>query len=252
MVSHCRARFTAAWLSVVSRVQNPVQGSIVDPVRMHCGRCRRVNSAGGRFCAYCGMPLAGAWQQLTPHRATRAPGSRNPRPSGLSKGLLVVVMAGPMLLTVVFLLIPFLFLGNPFAAGSATGEIRSQGSPHGDYVLGPTSCYSGEHEGFFGVWIAPELEEDAQGRSGFRGGLKLVKDPVGSWRVFLQSPAECESFACVTRPVARAHCGTFDVSVRHTNVWVNEIRERQGHADLECRFPEGGSLSAHLTFERCH
>ena len=196
------------------------------------------------------MPLVGAWAM--PQTGPRPQPRRRQDSGGIGRGLLVALIAGPVVMGLGLLVIPFLFLGNPFAPGSAKGEIRSAGAPHGAYTLRPTSCYSGEHEGFFGVWVAPDLEEDSQGRSGFKGGLKLVKDPLGEWLVFLQSPAECQSFACVTRPVPRAQCGTFDVSVRHTNVWVNEIREREGHADLECAFPEGGTLSAHLSFERCH
>ena len=144
-----------------------------------------------------------------------------------------------------------MFMGGGGCSGSVEGQIRSVGEPYGDYVIQPTSCFSGEHESFFGVWVTPDLSEDENGSSGFKGGLKLVKSHTGQWEVYVESPTECQSFSCVIRELNPEHCDTFSVEVHNTSTTINDIRVREGHADLQCRLPEGGTFTAHLVFEGC-
>ena len=141
--------------------------------------------------------------------------------------------------------------GGDCGGGGVEGEIRSTGEPYGDYVMRPSSCYSGEHESFFGVWVAPALSEDESGRTGFKGGLKLVKSHDGRWLVFVESPNECRGFDCVIRELDPEHCNTFSIDVRNTNSRVNRIVVREGRADLQCQLPEGGTFAAHLVFGGC-
>ncbi|MBW2460880.1 MAG: hypothetical protein JRH11_04490 [Deltaproteobacteria bacterium] len=149
-------------------------------------------------------------------------------------------------------IVPVIILGGSGGCnGSTEGEIRSTGAPFGDYTLHPTSCYSGQHEDFFGVWVAPEASDDPSGNSGWRGGLKLVKDHSGAWEVYVESPTECQSFDCVTRPLDPAHCERYEVDVHNTNTIVNDIWVREGSASFECETPEGGTFAAHLVFEGC-
>jgi hypothetical protein len=134
--------------------------------------------------------------------------------------------------------------------GTVDGEVRSRGKPYGDYVLKAASCFSGDRENFFGAWITPELEDKGD-RYGAKGGLKLVKNSLGEWEVYVESPLECDGFKCTVRPVDAKRCALFDIDVHNTNTLVNDVVERRGHAKLDCRF-EGGSLTANLTFDECH
>jgi len=130
------------------------------------------------------------------------------------------------------------------------GEIRARGKPFGDYVQKPSECYSGEHQNFFGVWVAPPIRT-VKGREGFQGGLKLVKSELEVWNAYVESPIECEGLKCAIRPVDRATCSTFDVEVRNTNTSYNDIRVREGHAKLDCKIPNGGTLHVDLVFCGC-
>lgn len=138
-----------------------------------------------------------------------------------------------------------------FGSGSAKGQIQARGKPFGTWTLKPTACYSGQHQSFFGVWVAPELKE-SRGREGFKGGLKLMKSPLEEWNAYVESPIECESFKCKIWEVPRASCKVFDVDVRKTGNNINEIWVVEGHARLDCTMPEGGTVTANLEFDGCH
>jgi hypothetical protein len=137
-----------------------------------------------------------------------------------------------------------------FGSSEVKGQITANGKPFGNYVLKPEACYSGEHQSFFGVWVAPKLRK-LNGREGFQGGIKLVKSHLEEWSVYVESPVECEGFKCAIQELKKEHCPVFDVDVRNTSTTVNDIRVREGHAKLECRYPGGGTLTASLTFDGC-
>ena len=200
-----------------------------------CPSCGHENEPGARYCAQCAASMtAGPSGKSTPQKKKVGP----------AIVLVIAFVALPILLFAVF------SKGSIFGHGKTEGEIVSAGAPHGDWSLRPSSCYSGEHEDFFGVWAAPELS-DSGGRSGWKGGLKVVRGHTGQWEAYLESPLECERFDCVIREVDSAHCSVFDIDVRNTGTIVNDIRVREGHAKLDCEFPEGGTLQARLTFEGC-
>jgi hypothetical protein len=131
-------------------------------------------------------------------------------------------------------------------AGSATGEIRSSGKPHGDFVVRPVTCVSGGHWGFDGVWVTPEVET-SHGRRGFRGGLKIVETEPGHWEAYQENPHACQIFECQKLLVDRQHCRVYDLFVSDMSVWLRYA----GHARLDCSFPEGGTLEADLSFHGC-
>lgn len=82
-----------------------------------------------------------------------------------------------------------------FGSGSVEGQIQSRSKPFGTWSMTPTACYSGQHQSFFGVWVAPKVESSG-GREGFKGGVKLMKSPTEEWNAYVESPLECESFKC--------------------------------------------------------
>lgn len=130
--------------------------------------------------------------------------------------------------------------------GSVTGDIRSTGAPHGDFVVRPVTCVTGGHWGFDGVWVVTETLTEGD-RSGFRGGLKIVDAGAGGWDAWVENPNVCQGFKCQQRYVDRKHCRVFDVVVSDTSVWLR----RGGHARLDCAFPGGGTLKAELAFDGC-
>jgi hypothetical protein len=145
--------------------------------------------------------------------------------------------------------IAFLFFA--FGSGSVEGQIQARGKPWGTWSMKPTACYSGQHQSFFGVWVAPELKKSG-GREGFKGGLKIMKTPLEEWSVYVESPLECESFKCKIYELPRSACRVFDVDVKNTSNSINDIWIVEGHAKLDCAMPEGGALTTNLKFDGCH
>jgi hypothetical protein len=195
-----------------------------------CHKCGHENLARAKYCSQC---------------ATLLPRS-SARDGGGSKGVgctagIVVLGIGAVVAMAVF----------AFGSGSVEGQIQARGKPFGSWSMKPTGCYSGQHQNFFGVWVAPELRKSG-GREGFKGGLKLMKSPLEEWNVYVESPLECESFKCKIWEVPRASCKVFDVDVRKTSNNINDIWVVEGHARLDCTTPEGGALTASLKFDGCH
>lgn len=133
-----------------------------------------------------------------------------------------------------------------YPRGSVSGQVQSAGAPHGSFVVTPVTCFSGDHWGFDGVWVVTETESRG-GRSGFRGGLKIVSTGAGDWNVYVENPNRCSGFQCEQWHVPRQHCPVFDVTVERRHVWLRY----SGHANIECGFPEGGTLTTTLTFDDC-
>ena len=154
-------------------------------------------------------------------------------------GKLYAVVMGALLL---FGLVRFC-MSHP--RGWATGAIRSQGAPHGNFVVSPVTCVTGGHWGFDGVWVVPETLEEGN-RRGFRGGLKIVR-ANSVWEAQVEQPTGCVGFRCPQWRVEPEHCRRFDVVVEPMRWWLR----RDGHAHLDCVFPEGGTLTTDLTFHGC-
>ena len=220
-----------------------------------CGKCGHANLPGTKYCSRCTALL-----DLTcldcghtnPHGskfcsqcASALPEHAEQPKTGARRWLVVAAWVVPLLAVNV------LFFRSVFGTGSVEGEIRSRGQPHGDYALEAAACFSGDRENFFGAWITPELVDKGK-KYGAKGGLKLVKNPLGEWDVYVESPLECEGFKCKTRPLEAAHCTRFEVEVHDTGTEVNDVVEREGRAALDCRFPGGGTLTANLRFDECH
>jgi hypothetical protein len=209
-----------------------------------CPRCGHQNQGGAKFCSQCAAALPAA----APAPAPGFYGGPAPAPAPKPKKNKLIFLL-PLLFVGQALLFVFIFAGNG-CSGSVEGQIVSVGKPHGDYTLVPTSCFSGEHESFFGVWVTPDLQS-VDGRQGFKGGLKIVKAHTGEWQLFVESPEECDGLQCKIRPLDTSSCKVFDVSVENTNTTINDIRVRAGHATLDCETPEGGHLEAKLVFDGC-
>ena len=104
--------------------------------------------------------------------------------------------------------------------------------------MSPTTCASGERRQFFGV----DLTERGDGAS----GVRIVDDPVDGYSFAMNVPGH--DLALVITPAT--DCEVFDVLVQRGNVRVNDIWAVEGHAILECRFPDL-EVIADLRFSGC-
>jgi hypothetical protein len=192
-----------------------------------CHQCGHENLAESKYCSQCAALL-----------------SRSPR--GAAKP------AGRTVVPVVLGIAAFIgMLAFTLRSGSVEGEIHARGRPFGTWSMKPTDCYSGQHQNFFGVWIAREIEKK-NGREGFKGGIKLMKSPLEEWNVYVESPLECESFKCKLWELQRSSCKAFEVDVRKTDNNINDIWVMEGQVTVDCTTPEGGALTANLKFDGCH
>jgi hypothetical protein len=133
-----------------------------------------------------------------------------------------------------------------YPAGSATGEIVSVGGLRGDFIVRPVTCFTDMYFGFSSLWVAPE-SFSRDGRSGFQGGLEIVKRDDGSLEAYVEHPKACRLFQCEQHRVDPEHCQVFELSVSAADQWLRT----QGRARLICETPAGESLRVDLTFERC-
>jgi hypothetical protein len=151
---------------------------------------------------------------------------------------IVLVSAGVVIATIRIL--------ASYPSGTVSGEIQSAGAPHGDFWFRPLDCFNGSEVGFEGVWVVSKLEGFWSGHTGFRGGLKIVRDGAG-WSLVLESPLGCDGFRCPQRSIEKRDCRQLDVVTRERG-WL--VRQ-DGHARLDCAFPEGGTLKVDVSFKGC-
>jgi len=190
-----------------------------------CPRCGKYSPSGTSTCPDCGSRLPGTTD------ARRKPvGVPGKSPWRFAWWLLIPGL-------ILFLLWP----------GSVEGTVRSRGQPFGDRERELTTCYSGDRQNYFGVALKPE---DRSFDSA--GGVKILKNAADQWAVYVERPLGCVPAQCELVELDRKQCSVFDVDVRNSGITVNEIRGHKGRAKLECRFPEGGSLSAALEFSGCN
>jgi hypothetical protein len=133
-----------------------------------------------------------------------------------------------------------------YPQGSVTGDIRSTGAPHGDFIVRPVTCFSGGHWGFDGVWVVTETLTSGD-RTGFKGGLKIMSNGAGGWDAYAENPNICQGFKCQQRHIDVKHCRVHDLVVSDMSPFLRT----SGHATFDCAFPEGGTLKAALTFDGC-
>ena len=133
-----------------------------------------------------------------------------------------------------------------YPRGSVTGEIHSTGMPHGDFVVRPVTCFSGGHWGFTGVWVVSETLTSGSKR-GFKGGLKIMKNDAGAWETYVENPNICQGFKCQLKKVDPRYCNVFNVVVEDMSIWMRY----DGLAQINCTFPDGGTLKTDLSFKGC-
>jgi len=202
-----------------------------------CPTCSHPVLDDDRFCHQCGAPIqADAKPATASLSATAALEASRRRPAwrvGLTVGLAAMVGV-----------FGFVFMGK--GCSEVEGAFQAAGPPLGTFTFTPTQCRSGERMQFFGAVLLGEGPTD--------GGILVGEDPVQGRFVKVEVPGSCKPpdyEVCTEILVKPESCSTFEASVSRTGVQVNDIRVVEGHLKLDCRFPEGGSATAALTFSGC-
>jgi len=114
------------------------------------------------------------------------------------------------------------------------GQFEAKGAQLGDWVIAPDGCDSGQRNGFSGVDL-------------FGGGLRfrLAETVANGPALIIQRGDKRLAL------LSKKDCKTFDRSVRKTNTTVNDVRLLDGHLELDCQLPMGGTLRGKVTFENC-
>jgi hypothetical protein len=114
-----------------------------------------------------------------------------------------------------------------------TGQFTLTSSGKADaFVFVPSDCSSGQLSGFLGVDLTNKVAGQA---------LRVVSDPIQGPVLILQRGLGD------TQKVALGSCKTLDVTARHTNTTINDVRVIEGHANVDCEHAQ-----ANLTFAGCH
>ena len=99
---------------------------------------------------------------------------------------------------------------------------------------------------FFGVVLLGAGPDD--------GGILVVDDPIKGKLLKVEVPGTCkppDREVCTEVLITPEQCGQFDMKVERTSTTVNDVRLLDGHARIDCAFPEGGTAKADITFTSC-
>ena len=205
----------------------------------YCPNCGHDASTTATFCEQCGSkldsPLSGS-SGSTPMAARTQKSSQS-----TGRKLLIVALS-----SVVWVGIGAFFLFGPDGCSSTEGSLVSRGEATGDFTLTPTSCRSGQHEGFFGVYLVPDKDN--------LGGLKIIKDPVKDYVVQLELPGSCSGDECEVVTLKKKQCRVLKSKVVRTSTTVNDIVLLDGSIELDCEVKRKGEISeitANIKFESC-
>lgn len=199
-----------------------------------CPRCNhQTDDEDDRYCSRCGSPLEQVRTSVTEREKAARP--------ALKKFRLAFLIVGFNLA-----LVGFIFMLGGRGCSKTEGTFVSAGRPVGDFTIVPKKCRSGQRMNFFGAVLLGEGPDD--------GAVVAIIDPVRGKLVKVEVPGSCkppDREVCREVLIEPSMCSKFDVSVQRTSTEVNDIRLIDGHINLECTFPEDGSVHANLKFENC-
>jgi hypothetical protein len=129
--------------------------------------------------------------------------------------------------------------GGVFRGPAISGQLTATGPTlHGDWVLDPGTCASGQHMQFYGVDIVDKTDPIKI--------LRLVEDPVQGRIVKMNIPGTDQALF-----IDRASCKVWDWTLEPTNSTYNDIRLLDGHIALDCTFATGGTFTGRIDFKGC-
>lgn len=132
---------------------------------------------------------------------------------------------------------------------SATGHVESTGAT-GTWTLDTGTCYSGDDDGFFGVFVKSKADK--------RVWVKLVKDPTKGWTVGASIPDSCKAGAngetCDVKYFDQHACTTLDASGLQSYAFKgkNAAGKHQfdGNVSFDCT-ADKAHVSGKLKIEKC-
>jgi hypothetical protein len=132
------------------------------------------------------------------------------------------------------------------SCSSVEGRFVAQGAPLGTFTFVPAQCKSGQRMQIHGAVLV--------GKGPTEGGVMVFEDPTKGKLVKVELPGSCKPpdyEICTEVILDPKACSTYKVQIVRTNTTVNDIRLMDGKLALDCKFPEGGTATANLTFSSC-
>ncbi len=131
-----------------------------------------------------------------------------------------------------------------FTSGEVTGQLQGSGSLLGDFTLAPDTCSSGQHDGFFGVWVGSTRSSEEV--------IKLYDDPRAGRVAIVQIPGSCKGPECKRVALDAKTCQRFTADIERTSTTINDVRVLDARLTLDCQLDSGDQISGSLTIEGCH
>lgn len=196
-----------------------------------CNNChQQILDDSALYCSKCGTKLL-AMQT--------APGASPARKKSIARVLLIAL---PLNIAMIG---AGLFMTK--GCSSVSGDVVSKGEPLGNFTFVPKQCRSGQRMSFFGSVLLGEGPQD--------GAVVAIMDPVKGKILKVEVPGSCEPpdyEKCKEVIIDPTFCSRYDMVVNRTSIMVNNIVLIDGHLNVDCAFPGGGSVKGNITFERCN
>lgn len=134
---------------------------------------------------------------------------------------------------------------NPVLKNKIKGTFHAKDSRVGTWTLNPNKCTSGQHKGFFGVYLSAKGEKP---------WVKVVKDPASGKLVvtvpFL-APGQDSNYGVVLK-----NCKVLEGNVARTNTRVNRTWMVQGRIKVDCALKHkdgpNGRVWGEVDFAQCY
>jgi hypothetical protein len=200
-----------------------------------CKKCGKAMQDTDIFCSKCGTKLESGKKVVDGIQV----GQQKPVSKKKKK-----VIFGIMYAIIIFGIAAYMLVGK--GCSSAKGDFISTGKPVGDFTFVPKQCRSGQRMNFFGAAILGEGPHD--------GAVVVINDALKGKIVKVEVPKSCkppDHEECKEVIIEKKACSKYQISIKRTSTVVNDIRLIDGNLELECNFPEGGTLKAKIDFESC-
>jgi hypothetical protein len=134
--------------------------------------------------------------------------------------------------------------GGSSDSNKVSGSLIVSGGSLGDWELVPDLCFSGERNGYFGVFIGSSEFEDRF--------IRLYREPSGEDRVLIAIPDSCEGSRCrVIEIGSESGCDRFETILQRGNSITNFIWDMHGFIGLDCNL-SSGKVRGEFEFSDCH
>ena len=134
--------------------------------------------------------------------------------------------------------------GGSSDSNKVTGSLIVSGGSSGDWELVPDLCFSGERNGYFGVFIGSSEFEDRF--------IRIFREPSGEDRVLIAIPGSCEGSRCRAIEIgSESGCDRFETRLQRGNSITNFIWHMHGFIGLDCSL-SSGEIRGEFEFSDCH